>query len=184
MAVGKSPASVEFRARGAFRSPSGAACLWGPDLHARNGGFHLLRGHLTQLLKEAPRVALRVDDPVGAVAVELVFRLLDDRSPGGTSALAVGVDSVLKPHADGLGVRAADRAWSLHVFPFTPDMELPVAKAHFRTHHVAIAVRCQHGRLEAEGLLKPLDRASAVRIGNARLERRLRGARSHDSSVR
>src|SRR5713101_4438571 len=165
MAVGKSPASVEFRARGAFRSPSGAACLWRPDLHARNGGFHLLRGYLTQHLKEAPRMALRVDDPVGAVAVELVRGRLDYRPPGGTGAFAVGVDAVLKLHADGLGVRAADRAWSFHVFPFTPDMDLPVAKAHFRIHHVAIDVRCQHRRFEAEGLRKPLDRTSTVLVG-------------------
>jgi hypothetical protein len=48
-----------------------------PDLHAGNGSFHLFNRDFSQLLRESPDVTIRVHDPVGAVAVELVGRLLD-----------------------------------------------------------------------------------------------------------
>src|SRR6266851_976734 len=82
--------------------------VWHPDLHARDRGFHFLNSRLMQPLRESPRMTLRVDDTVGAVTVELICGLLNYHTSGGTGALEVRVDTVCEPHADGLGVHAAD----------------------------------------------------------------------------
>src|SRR6476660_6105269 len=66
-------------------------------------------------LAEGPHVALGVFTEVGAVAVELVFRLSDDLGAGGPGAGAMGVDVLGELDVDSLSVPAADAGGALDV---------------------------------------------------------------------
>src|SRR5918997_4118856 len=89
--------------RGARSRPVGRL-----DLLA-DGGLGLRPGDGTGRGRERPHVALQVDGPVGAVAVELVLGLGGDRGPGCPGPLAVRVDVAAEGDVRALGVDPVDR---------------------------------------------------------------------------
>src|SRR5665213_3179584 len=85
----------------------------GSDLQTA-GRLHVRHRDLRHGPLEVPHMALEVERPVGAGAIELVGRGLGDARAGGAGALAVRVDVPLDAKADELSSRSAEGFRTLH----------------------------------------------------------------------
>src|SRR5262249_26635006 len=121
--------------------------------------------HLLHRLTESPDVAFGIETPIGAVAVELIFRFLQDFRPRLACARAMRVDVVVELDVNGLGVDAARRFRAAVSFgPFRGHHEHGLAEAHFRVGDIVVLVEDDHERVETEGLLQPSERSFGVAV--------------------
>ena len=110
-------------------------------------------------------MALGIHRAIGAVAVELVRRLLDDRGAGGLRPGVMGVDVAPQLNVNLLAVLAAERLGAARdVRPFARDHDGGALELHLGVHDLARVVADDQRGLEAEGLGQPFERGAVVLI--------------------
>ncbi len=147
---------------------------------------HLGQGNLFGHLGKGPDVALGVERAIGARAIELVGRPLGDARAGRLRPHAVLVQAAVELDPDELGACAAQggrtfegrRTEEFFGGPFAAEADMALAEAHVGMTETAILSGDQQTRLEAEGLLEPLQRRHGIAIEDHRRERI-----GHDDSI-
>jgi len=98
---------------------------------ASAGGFGSFARNPPNWLGERPYVALRIARPIGSIAVELVFRLLNDPSTRLSRAFAMLIEALLKLQVYDLRILSADRRRTGDIVrPFRIDDKVCIGKPH------------------------------------------------------
>jgi hypothetical protein len=165
-------ASEPVRA-GAFVLPGRIAAVVGRIARApssrRTSIKPLLRGEAARLVPlvrrhpflgdaEGPDMAFRVAGAIGAVAVELRLRLLQDLRARFARAFAMRVDvlALRELDVDGLRVLAADGFRTFVVgAPLVADHDDGIPEGHLRMREIAVGIEKDEERFEAERFFQP-----------------------------